>query len=93
MILRAAVAAILAFGVVEVPVLVVNVLAARLIFQVMSHSTVSIVSAVGPVDSSQLISSVTHIIVISSCGGILWHSRVSDGLIKRLLECFLPDWV
>ena len=69
----------------------INVLAARLLFQVMSETAVSVLASVVSVDSSQHVLRVADVVVISTSISVLGHVRVSDDFIERLLESLLPD--
>lgn len=48
---RAAVAALITFGVVQVPISILDVLAARLRFQMVSQTTISIIDTVGAINA------------------------------------------
>ena len=88
---RAAVTALLSVGVVQVPVSIFDILAARLSSQVVSQATISVIDTVGTIDAVHQISGVAYVVIVSSGGGTEFFNGVLNGLSEGLLEDGLPD--
>ena len=92
MIRRAAITALVTFRVVQVAVTILDVLVARLIRQVVSQTTVSVIVTIFAIDAVHFIGRIAYVVIVSSgC-----TSELTKGILysfsKGLLESRLPDW-